>query len=121
SSSKEIRKLANSLPEYFNNIKSFIDNLYTKYYESLGDLPPILQLIENTVIDNLDRIESTLGSTIKSFIEVLIVSLSKIITFILTPILTFYFLVDKDFFKKRIIELIPIKYRDEVIGLANKI
>lgn len=121
SSSKEIRKLANNLPEYFNNIKSFIDNLYTKYYESLGDLPPILQGIENAVMDNLARIESTLGSTIKSFIEVLIVSLSKIITFILTPILTFYFLVDKDFFKKRIIELIPIKYRSEVISLANKI
>jgi len=121
SSSMEIRKLANNLPEYFNNIKSFVDNLYTKYYESLGDLPPLLQGIENAVMDNLERIETTLGSTIKGFIEVLINSLSKIITFILTPILTFYFLVDKDFFKKRIIEAIPIKYRGEVIGLANKI
>lgn len=121
SSSKEIRKLVINLPIYFNNIKDFIDNIYSRYNSSLGDLPPILQGVETAVKDNMNRIENVVVSGIKNFIEGLINSFSKIISSILTPILTFYFLVDKDFFKKKIIEYIPIRYRSEVVGLANEI
>lgn len=120
-SSKEIRKLVMNLPIYFNNIKSFIDNIYNRYNSSVGDLPPILQGVEAAVLDNMNRIENSIVSGIKGFIEGLINSISKIISSILTPILTFYFLADKEFFKKKIIESIPIRYRSEVLGLANEI
>lgn len=119
-SSREIGRLINNMPLYFTNIKDLVDNLYNRYY-SLGDLPPIIQGVENAVIENIARIEGALGSGIERFIQGAINSFSKIISSILIPILTFYFLIDKDFFKKKIIELIPIKYRTEVIYLADEI
>jgi len=119
-SSKEIGKLVNNLPLYFSNLTDFVDSLYNRYY-SLGDLPPILHGIEKAIIDNISRLEGALGNGIEKFIQGAINSFSKMMSFVLIPILTFYFLIDKDFFKKNIKELIPNKYRNEVIYLANEI
>ena len=120
-SSIEIRKLVNNIPIYFNNITSFIDDISSRYYSSIGDLPPLLQGIEKAVIENVAKIENIIVLGIKNFLEGVVNSLSKIISLILTPILTFYFLVDKEFFKKKIIELIPNKHKNEVLSLANEI
>ena len=120
-SSIEIRKLVNNIPLYFNNITNFIDDISSKYYSSIGDLPPLFQGIEKAVIENVAKIENVIVLGIKNFLEGVINSVSKIISLILTPILTFYFLVDKEFFKKKIIELIPSKHKNEVLSLANEI
>jgi predicted PurR-regulated permease PerM len=121
SSSKEVRKLLNFLPVYFNNIKDFIENIYNKFNSSVEDLPPILQGVEAAISSNMTRIQNAIVTGIRDFIEGLINSISKIVSSILTPILTFYFLVDKEFFKKKIIGTIPEKYKAEVLYLANEI
>ncbi len=121
SSSREIRKLINNMPYYFNNIKAFVDRIYSTYNESLGDLPPIFQGVESAILTNIAKIEDSIGNGLRNFVQALINSLSKIITYILTPILTFYFLVDKDVFKKKLKDFIPLRYRDDVIGLAHEI
>ena len=121
SSSKEIKKLINSIPGYFNNITEFVDGIYKRYYSSIGDLPPLLQGIETAIMNNIQKIENVVIEGTKSFVEGVISSLSKVISLVLTPILTFYFLIDKSFFKKNIKGLVPIKYRKEAFGLFQEI
>lgn len=120
-SSREIRRLVVNLPIYFENISTFIDNLYRKYYSTLGDLPPMFQGLENVVVQNIAKIENVIMGTLTSFVSGTIGAFSKIISLILTPILTLYFLVDKDYFINRVKKAIPKKYKRDVLMLANKI
>lgn len=120
-SSREIRRLIVNLPIYFENISTFVDNLYRKYYSTLGDLPPMFQGLENVVVQNIAKIESIIMDTLTSFVSGAIGAFSKVISFILTPILTLYFLVDKDYFIDRVKKSIPKKYKRDVLMLANKI
>ena len=46
---------------------------------------------------------------------------SKVVSIVLTPILTLYFLVDKDYFKDKIAKLIPKKHRKDILYLASTI
>lgn len=120
-SSLEIKRLINNMPTYFEQVSKLIDNLYTRYYSTLGDLPPMFKGIEQAVLDNIVNIENGLGNAVKGFIGGIIHALSKFVSIVLTPILTMYFLVDKEFFKKNIQKLIPRKHRKDVMHLAKKI
>lgn len=120
-SSREIRRLVVNLPIYFQSISEFIDNMYRKYYSTLGDLPPMFQGLENVVVQNIAKIEDVIMSTLTAFVSGVIGAFSKIISVILTPILTLYFLVDKEFFIERAKKAIPRKYKKDVLLLANKI
>lgn len=120
-SSREIGKLINNLPDYIENMKIFVAGINEAYKSSMGNLPPIFSSIEKAIVENITRIESVLGTGITRFVDGFIKSISRIISYILTPVLTFYFLVDKDFFKSKIKEAIPHKHKDEVLKLAGKI
>ncbi len=120
-SSAEIKRLVTNMPTYFEQVSKMVDNLYTKYYSTLGGLPPMFKGIEQVVMDNIVNIEDAIVNTLKVFIGGIIHTLSKFVSIVLTPILTLYFLVDKDFFKKKLKEAIPKKYRADVMYLANKI
>lgn len=121
SSAREIGKLVNNLPRYFSNIKIFVDNINLKYSSYLGEMSPIFQGIQKAIIDGIAKIEISIGDGIQSFVQGVINSFSRIVSTILTPILVFYFLVDKEYFKKEIKDLIPKKYRNEVLGLVKEI
>lgn len=120
-SSLEIKRLINNMPTYFEQVSKMVDNLYTKYYSTLGDLPPMFKGLEQAVLDNIVNIENALANGVKGFIGGIIHALSKFVSIVLTPILTMYFLVDKKFFKEKIQKLIPKKYRKDVMYLAKKI
>lgn len=118
---KEIKKLITDLPIYFERISKFIDNLYIRYYASIDSIPPILQGIEGVILNNISRVENVIITGVTKFIEGLISTFSKVISLILIPILTFYFLKDKEYFKTRIYLTIPKKNRKEVKELALEI
>ena len=118
---KEIKKLITDLPIYFERITKFIDNLYIRYYASIDSIPPILQGIEGVILNNISRVENVIITGVTKFIEGLISTFSKVISLILIPILTFYFLKDKEYFKTRIYLTIPKKNRKEVKELALEI
>lgn len=120
-SGKELKRLVNDLPRYIEELSDLFDGLYTKYYSTLGDLPPIFQGIETAVMDNIINLESFISNTLRSFVGGIINMASKVVSIILTPILTLYFLVDKDYFKEKIIRAIPEKFRREVLELSNSI
>lgn len=118
-SGREIRRLVANLPIYFEEISQIIDSFYTKYYSTLGGLPPIFQGIENIVMDNLVKVETQIGNYLTAFVGGIIAVASKVVSIVLTPVLVLYFLVDKEYFKGKTIKLIPNKYREDILYLSS--
>ncbi|GFR35754.1 AI-2E family transporter [Thermobrachium celere] len=74
---------------------------------------------------NLDVVLGKLKSTSTVYINRLFVNtilISKKMTlYLLTPIFTYYFLIDSAYFKKQIMNIIPFKLRDIVFDVAREI
>lgn len=119
SSGKEIRRFVSNLPIYFEQISDIMDGFYTKYYSTLGGLPPMFQGIENIVMENLVRLEGIISDSMTKFVGGVLSMASKLVNIVLTPILVLYFLVDKAYFKELLIKLIPNKYREDTLQLAS--
>lgn len=120
-SGRELKKLATNLPSYFEQLTELIDGLYTRYYFTFGDLPPIFQGIEAVVMESIINLENVVGNALKGFVGGIINAASKVVSIILTPILTLYFLVDKEYFKDRLKRAMPEKYRHDILHLARLI
>lgn len=119
SSGKEIRRFVSNLPMYFEQISDIMDGFYTKYYSTLGGLPPMFQGIENIVMDNLVKLEGIISDSMTKFVGGVLSMASKLVNIVLTPILVLYFLVDKAYFKELLIKFIPNKYRKDTLQLAS--
>ncbi len=120
-STTEIKRLVVDLPKYLEKASALIDELYNKYYSTLGDLPPMFQGVQQVVMENIVGIESMVVNGLKNFIGGILNTFSKVVSLILTPILTFYFLVDKNYFKDKLMGFIPKKYRKDALNLFLKI
>lgn len=118
---KEIKRLFSILPDYFHRISRFIDKIYIKYYENIDNMPPVFQGVEEVIIDNIERLENTIIINISRFVEGIISTFSKIISLILIPILTFYFIKDRDYFKEKVYFAIPKTMREDAKKLALEI
>ena len=117
---REIMRLGANLPQYLASVTNWFQNLYSSYSDTLGEMPEILQSIENVVSQNIDRIQQSLANGAEKFILGLAGMLSRIVSLVLTPVLTFYFLVDKDHFLKKVDILIPSRYKDEIYKLLSE-
>lgn len=120
-SSREIKNLVQSMPSYVEEVTEIVDHIYNKYYLKLGELPPIFQGIQSAIMTNLEQIQSMAINGIKNFFTGIVALSSKIVSIVLTPILTFYFLVDKKKFKGSMVSLIPEKNREEAFILFREI
>ncbi len=120
-SGREIRRLVANLPMYFEQASKIIDGFYTRYYSTLGGLPPVFEGVEGIVMDNIVRVERLIVDSLTAFASGIISFASKIVIVILTPILVLYFLVDKEYFKGLITKLIPNSYREDTLYLASVI
>lgn len=120
-SGKEIKRLINDLPIYFEQLSKMIDGMYSKYYSTLGGLPPVFQGIESVVMDNIVKLEGIIADGLKGFVTGIITIATKVVSIVLTPILTLYFLMDKNYFKEKIINLIPKRHRRDTLYLASTI
>jgi len=118
-SGEEIRRLSTDLPKYFDQLSKIVDSIYTKYYSTLGGLPPVFQGIETVIMDNIVKLENAISNGLENFVTGIIDIATKVVSIVLTPILTLYFLADKNYFKEKIINLIPRDYRDDMVYLAS--
>lgn len=119
--STEIKRLVVNMPIYMEKASSSLDELYNRYYSTLGDLPPILHGVQQVVMENIVGLENIVANGVKTFVGGIIKTFSKFISLVLIPILTFYFLVDKDFFKNKMLSFIPLKHKKEYISLLRDI
>ena len=120
-SGREIRRFVANLPLYLEQGSEIMDSFYTRYYSTLGGLPPIFEGVEGIVMDNIVMLESLIVDSLTAFVSGVISFASKIVILILTPILVLYFLVDKEYFKGLVTKLIPDSYREDTLYLASVI
>ncbi len=118
---REIKRLFAYLPTYITNITNYLDTLYIRYLTTLGELPPVFQSIETIIGENIKKLEGIITSGMATFFDGVMSTFSKIISIVLTPILTFYFLIDKDKFINKIKSLIPKKYKKDVLYIAREV
>jgi len=119
--STEFGNLAKQLPSYFNRIYDYFNDLFAKYSRYIDNMPPEFQAIKEAILKNLNTIQADILNYLGNITGSMITAFSKIASFIIVPILTFYFLRDKDYFKKKIILLIPKKQRKDIVQIGREI
>lgn len=118
---REIRRLGANLPEYITAVSGWFESFYADYTDTLGEMPEILQSIEKVISQNIDKLQETMVNEAESFVLGMAGILSRIVSLVLTPVLTFYFLVDKDHFLKKADSLLPQRYKEEIYNLLKEI
>lgn len=118
---KEFKNFTSVFPKYMKKTSDFVDNIYEKYYDNVDNLPPLLQGIEDTLSENIVRFEKFVDENIKKITSSIFNFLSKILSLVIIPIVTFYFLKDKDYFLKKLYLTIPKKYRQDSRRLGKEI
>lgn len=118
---REVRRLATNFPDYVNGVSTWFAGIYAGYTDTLGEMPELVQTVEEVISQNISRIQAGIGNGIERFVMGIIGLFTRIISWILTPILTFYLLVDKDHFIDKFRNIIPEKYKEEILELLREI
>ncbi len=118
---RELKRLATNFPGYITAVTTYLSSIYSNYSSTIEEMPELVTSIQNIISQNIERVQSGLASGIERFAMIVIGMFTRIISWILTPILTFYFLMDKDYFIERLKALIPKKNKEETIYLFKEI
>ena len=118
---RELKKLATILPKYLDTFFAYFDGVYEKYILNIDSIPPQLDGVKEIFQENVSGIENLVVKWVRKFTEKTIDIFSKIFTIVLIPIISFYFLNDKEYFKKKIYFTIPKAYRNHVLKLSKDI
>lgn len=119
--SKEFENLITILPNYFNRIYNFFNKIFIKYSKHIDELPPVFQGVRNVFLVGLRNFQESLLNYLIEITNSVVLMFSKFLKLIIVPILTFYFLKDKDYFKKKIIFTIPRKHRNTILQIGREI
>ncbi|WP_066504969.1 AI-2E family transporter [Abyssisolibacter fermentans] len=117
---EEVTNLLVDFPEYLRQINDKIKTFYNLYTVNMDSLPGGIGNIKNIIDNNLIAIENLVTKNIKNVTDNIATTFSKLVVLVLFPVMTFYFLKDKDFFKKNIILLCPKKFRDDLLKISRK-
>lgn len=112
----EFKKLITNLPVYLNNIRNIIVNLNQKFNLNIN--------INDLSFDNIIEMFNKSGINVMNYVGKFIqLTFSYVVTIILTPILTLYFLIDYHKITKRVKEYLinhnKERYIDLLINLKN--
>lgn len=117
----EFKILGEDLPIYFNDLNDLFNKYYNIYTENMNNLPSEFTSIKDSIDQNISKIQGVMVNSIKMVTTLIFSLLTKIISIILIPVLTFYFIKDKEYFKKKIILLIPKAFRNDIIHISRQI
>jgi predicted PurR-regulated permease PerM len=113
---KQLNSLGDTIPAYTLQIQHILNNFYENYQKfsiplSLREsIDQNIVSVQNTIIDLLSVIVSGLFSFV-----------SRIVSFIVAPILAFYLLKDKNEICQVLIKTIPLSKRTEILHLWEEI
>ncbi|WP_053957068.1 AI-2E family transporter [Inediibacterium massiliense] len=117
---KETKKLVELFPQYTKETNQFLNDLYIKI-EKLDHFSPELRFMKDSVEENLYKIQNIFTKGMKNITLGIFNIFSKIVTIVLIPIFSFYFLKDIEYFKKKIMFCIPKSCRCECIRIFRDI
>lgn len=118
--SNELGRLINLIPLYSKQATEFSNRLYSKIDE-MQYLPPEFSGVEEALSENLMRIQNYLVNLLRNLTMGIFNLFSQLITLVLIPVFTFYFLKDADYFKKKLILLLPKFSRNAMIDMFKDI
>lgn len=118
---REMKKLGTNFPYYVDELVKMVERFTSNLTSVVGELPPAFKGIEDSFLEAVKSLETIIGSSLKTFFSKIFDIASKAVSIVLTPILMYYFLVDKDDFKKLIEKAIPKRYKEDVLNLAKTI
>lgn len=118
---RELKKLFNNFPYYIDKMTEMTEGLYKKYYKNFENFPDIFKSLENSLMESIESLQKVIVTGIGKIFSGVINTFSKFVNLVLIPILTFYFLRDKDYFKGLLIRIIPKKHRKEIIEVGTEI
>lgn len=116
----ELKEVLMVLPSYFSTITDFFKDLYDKYY-NLENIAPIIENVEGLIFDNINRLQEVLLTSMTKLLTGVGSLLNRMISLVLIPILTFYFLKDKDKLINQVFLIIPKNKRSEIKELLTQI
>lgn len=116
----ELKEVLMVLPSYFSTITDFFKDLYDKYY-NLENIAPIIENVEGLIFDNINRLQEVLLTSMTKLFTGVGSLLNRMISLVLIPILTFYFLKDKDKLINQVFLIIPKNKRSEIKELLTQI
>ena len=116
---EEMRRLMEVLPQYVENIYGNFQAFYERNFHRIGFLPENLENIGEMFDINLERFQEMFAGTFGSITRTFQGFFTRVINVILTPIITFYFLKDRERFKKNILRLIPPRGRQQALHIGH--
>ena len=118
--SREMGRLIDLIPIYSRQAGELMNRIYNKI-EQIEYLPPEFIGVEEAITENLTRIQVYLVNLLKNITTSIFNIFTHLITLVLIPVFTFYFLKDASYFKKKIILLLPKSGRSAVLDIARDI
>ena len=112
----EMESIAIILPRYINELIDMIEKWHQDYERI--NIPPFLRQL---VDDNLRNLQENTLRRLEVVTTTLLQILSQVLSLLLIPIFTFYFLKDGAIFKRRLVMAVPSKYRPQVLKVLNEI
>lgn len=118
---KEAKSFIEILPVYTNKAFIFINRLYDRYILSMNNLPPEFIGVEVALKEYLQNFQVYIIDLFRQITTKTLNIFSNIVSIVLIPIYTFYFLKDTQFFRRKVLKSIPKGIRDQVINISRDI
>ncbi|NLY20102.1 MAG: AI-2E family transporter [Tissierellia bacterium] len=120
--SSEITKLTSGLPGYIDRISEQFTELSDSYSDVLGsNFEKITDAVDNSFDMILEGFKNFMTNSISKATVFASALVGKVFGFLLTLIITFYFVVDKEKYTSYIKEKIPAKYNEDFKFLGTEI
>ncbi len=111
--------LAEKLPSYFSQLQALVNQYLPNIYSLVGK-ENVVQL-EEQFTDILGQSIGVFGNVLKQIMQSGLTMLNLVGLLVITPVVTFYLLADWDNIIKRVDDLLPRDYREEIRGVFKNI
>ncbi len=117
----EGKKFIVNLPDNFKFLMTKIEDIFNNFKTDNTGINSSIADFENTIQKAIGTFQKNIVSWLTNIFSSIQGGFSKMVGAVLVPIITFYFVVDKDKILKRVNDRIPDKYRDDFLYLYNNI
>lgn len=109
----ELQKLGDRVPDYISRFQQFIAHLQSDYRRF--DLPEsIREVLDRNILEAQEAIQGLLERVTQSVLGLF----SHLLTILITPVLVYYFLRDKESLKRSLVRQFPKKYRRFIVKVG---
>lgn len=117
----EFENLIDIIPIYIEGIYKVFNDFYLTYISKMEVLPKEFSKITNIFAENLNKIEDCILNLLQENTEAMIKKIMNSFKLFLVPIISFYLINDKEYFKKIICNIMPLKYKKNLLKLSKDI